>query len=298
MDTRDCLPLSSLYYYLKTRVTGSLNEKDLDGLYRCALCNNCRLADLNLSVRNTAVNKGLVAPHLTRINKNINEFGNPYGMMPVRRENTGGIKETVLFRGCTPTYKTPEILTAAENLLKRKGIEYSTISDETCCGNILFNMGDRASGSGAVRKNIQKFKTAGVKRIITICPGCYNAFNKYYRGQDGFDPEVILAVDLLSGSTTLEGDFAIQDPCHAREKAGTVRKILPGSRKESAGPCCGAGGGVMSFDKSLASSKARKVVDGNSAKIVTYCPFCYVNLSSLKPGKVSDIYMLLDGHGC
>ena len=288
----DCSPLSSIYCNLKIRLTGSMNKKDLNKLYRCTLCNSCGLAVFNRGTREKAVDKSLISSHLIEISRNIMEVGNSYGIITDNTPEHCSM-ETVLFKGCTPTHKTPEILEAAESLLKSEGIKYGVISNETCCGNILFNLGDHASGLGAVQRNIAKFKAAGVKRIITICPGCYNAFNKYYRGCDGFNPEIVLAVDLLNGLTLKGEGFIIQDPCHAKEKSSKVRKILPGSKDKGASPCCGAGGGVMAHDKQLASIKARKTVE-NLGKIVTYCPFCYINLQSVSPDRVADIYMLLE----
>lgn len=294
--TEDCSPLNSLYCNLKIRLTGKLNEKNLNKLYRCTLCNKCNLAIFNQGAREKVVDKGLITPHVAEIIRNIRKSGNSYGVTTLHNENKQENMETVLFKGCTPTYKTPEILKAAENLLMYREIEYSVISNETCCGNILFNLGHKSSGFEAVRKNIEKFKAAGVKRIITICPGCYNAFYKYYRGQDGFNMEIILAIDLLNGLTITGDDFTIQDPCHAKEKAYSVRMIVPSRMLIEESLCCGAGGGVMAHDKSLAKLKARKAVDNNPEKIVTYCPFCYLNLKSVKPDKIFDIYMLLDNH--
>ncbi|MEN4018924.1 MAG: (Fe-S)-binding protein [Methanobacterium sp.] len=242
------------------------------------------------------MNKSLIMPHVAAITRNISEFGNSYGITTTHDENKQENMETVLFRGCTSTHKTPEILEAAEKLLKHKGIKYDVISNETCCGNILFNLGRRSSGFETVRKNIEKFKAAGVKRIITICPGCYNAFHKYYSGQDGFNLEIILAIDLLNGLTITGNDFEIQDPCHAKEKAYSLRMMVQSRNYESVSPCCGAGGGVMAHDRSLAKLKARKAVDNSPGKIVTYCPFCYLNLKSVNPDKIFDIYMLLDNH--
>jgi Fe-S oxidoreductase len=231
MSANNCNPLNSVYCNLKVKLAGSLSEKDLAGLYSCTLCNECHTADFNRGAREIAVSRSFVAPHVSSIGKNILEKGNPYGLTGQRAGS--GKCETILFRGCTPTYKTPEILAAVESLLKKKGVEYGLVDDETCCGNLLFNLGDRASGSEAVKRNIAKFKAARVKKIITVCPGCYSAFNKYYKGQDGFNPEVVLAVDLLGGMTVAgnfaAGDFAIQDPCHGREKSSVVRNLLPGS---------------------------------------------------------------------
>jgi hypothetical protein len=123
---------------------------------------------------------------------NICRSGNPYGAAAARTGKGPAQDGTILFRGCTPAYKTPEILASVEKLLARQGIAYGFLDDEPCCGNILFNLGDRATGSEIVDENIVRFKAAGVKRIITVCPGCYSAFNKYYKGRYGFDPEVVL----------------------------------------------------------------------------------------------------------
>ena len=295
--TANCSPISSVFSNIKIRAKGSLNEKDLNELYKCNLCNRCHLAGFNHGARERAVNKNLLTPHVTTIKHNINKFGNPYGIDEVREGDEEKNKETVLFRGCTPSYKIPETLESAENLLTNESINYNLIDNETCCGNILFNLGDNKSGFEVVKKNVEKFKAAGVKKIITICPGCYNAFNKYYKGYDGFNPEIILAIDLLDQLEVSGDEFVVQDPCHAKEKGNTVRKILSGAKNKSTSQCCGAGGGVMAHDEQTSVSRAIKAVGNSSKKIVTYCPFCYLNLSSVNPDKVSDIYMLLDETG-
>jgi Fe-S oxidoreductase len=73
--------------------------------------------------------------------------------------------------------------------------------------------------------------------------------------------------------------------------------MLPGAAKTSPGVCCGAGSGLMIHDRLLADTKAQKVTDSSQVKIVTYCPFCYMSLTAVKPDGVSDIYMLLDARG-
>jgi len=289
----DCSPLNSLYCNLKIRITGGLNQQDLNSLYNCNLCNDCRLGGVNHNAREKAVIKGLETEHLVQIRDNIKEYGNSYGIRCEPKVDEYLRCETLLFRGCTSTYRTPEILKAAENLLKSQGVEYGVLGDEVCCGNILFNLGDVEYGHEVVNRNIARFKAAGVERIITLCPGCYNAFNKYYAGKKGFRPDIILALDLLPESNHLRGNYHIQDPCHARNKADKVREILPGASNQSVSPCCGAGGGVMAHNKLLAVNKGVKALENNK-KVVTYCPFCYLNLSAISPHGVRDIYMLLE----
>lgn len=289
----NCSPLNNLYCSLKIRLTNDLKEKELNQLYNCSLCNNCHLATSNKNTRKRAVNQNIMARHVSEIKENILQHGNSYGIQSPQMEDKQINKDVVLFRGCTPTHKTPEILEAVELILKQKNINYSLITNETCCGNILFNLGDSKAGKEVVKENIKKFKESGVKKIITICPGCYNAFNKYYKGIDGFNPDLVLAIDLLEESTFSAQNYVIQDPCHAREKSGVVREILPDSKNKSASPCCGAGGGVMAHNEELARNKANKALDNNFQKIVTYCPFCYLNLSSIRPDRTIDIYMLM-----
>lgn len=290
----DCAPLSSLYCNLKLRITGDLKSKDLENLYNCNLCNQCHLAGVNRIAREIGVKKGIIVRHVAEIKENISKFGNSYGIKPEKEDHASPDTETILFKGCTPTYKTPEILMAAENILKAEKIEYSTLDDETCCGNILFNLGDVNAGEEAVRRSIDKFKEKGVKRIITLCPGCYNAFNKYYRGNEGFNPEIILLADLINSGIALKGEeFTIQDPCHAREKGRVVRSILMNSKNKTNSHCCGAGAGVLAHNPTMATSKALKTFKYHEIT-VTYCPFCYLNLSRVKPGKVKDLYMLLN----
>ncbi len=290
----DCFPPASIYYYVKASLPVALSPQDLEGLYRCTLCNHCGMAGVNRDARNKAVGKDNVAPHVATVRDSIRKYGNPYGISASPAAEARGEMETVLFRGCTPRYRTPEILEAAKRVLGREGVEYGILDDETCCGNILFSLGDRASGMEAVRKNVEKFKAAGTKRIIAICPGCYSALNKYYKGFEGFEPEIVLAADLINGRVSGIGEARVQYSCHAKEKGEVVRKLVPGSARNASGDCCGAGAGLRMHDRHMAEAKARKTANV-SGTIVTYCPFCYMSLSAVDPGNVKDIYMLLDG---
>lgn len=298
-NSTDCSPLANVYHNLKIRVTNDLNNNDINTLYECNLCNNCYLAAFNLNTREKAVKNSISIPKVAEIRNNIQEFGNSYGVAGDDVEFNKRLEheeemETLLFKGCTSTHKTPEILEAAESLLKHNGIKYTVLDDETCCGNILFNLGDINAGSKVVKRNIKKFKESGVKKIITICPGCYNSFNKHYNGNEGFKPEIFLVIDLLKGSKYCGEDFIVQDPCHAKKKASKVRTILPDAINKNTGSCCGAGAGLMAHNRPLANARAEKVVENNYPRIVTYCPFCYLNLSSVNPDRILDIHILLE----
>jgi fumarate reductase (CoM/CoB) subunit B len=285
-------PDRAILRYLKMAATGKLNDEEVRRLYRCTLCNGCWLSWFNRSTRAMAVKKGIVPVHLASIKESVEKNGNPYG---VAIAADGGVprvrSETVLFQGCTARLKAPEILASARTLLDSKGIVYELMGGESCCGYTLYNLGDIEAGNKAVEKNVEAFKAAGVKRIITICPGCYSAFNHYYKGR--IDAEILLALDLLKDMRVPAKGVTIHDPCHAKEKSEAAHGVLPGAREEGTGACCGAGGGVMSFDRMLAGSRAGRILEENSGPIVTYCPFCYLNLSRADEKRVLDLYVLL-----
>ncbi|HEY3421948.1 MAG TPA: (Fe-S)-binding protein [Methanocellaceae archaeon] len=293
-------PDRAILRYLKILLTGKLNDADVEKLYRCTLCNGCWMAAFNRSTRAMAVNRGICPAHLAAIRTSVTTYGNPYGTALAANGGTRNESaDTVLFMGCTARYRAPEILQAAEHLLAKKGIVFRTLPDETCCGYTLFNLGDHGSGYQAVDKNIEMFRKAGVKRIITICPGCYSAFNQYYRGRNGFDAEIVLALDLLKDHKVSVPGITVHDPCHAKGKGETVRGMLPGAKENGTGACCGAGGGVMSCDRALAESRAGRILGENPGNLVTYCPFCYLNLSRVDVGRVEDLYVLMDrGDAC
>lgn len=287
-------PHRSINRLMKLCLTGRLNEGDIKCLYSCTLCNGCYLAPVQRLTRKMAVGKGIVPSHLTTIRDSVTGTGNAYGVLA-----DGGIADagtpcdTLLFAGCTARYRTPEILAAAKKLLDARGIKYTCMADETCCGYTMYNLGDVASASRAVDANVVKFKAAGVKRIITICPGCYEAFHRLYKGKGGFSPEIVLAIDLFKDTSVDEKGVVVHDPCHAKGRHDIVRGIVKNAGDESTGGCCGAGGGLISWDRMIAESRAKRLIKENGHKVITYCPLCYLNYKRADQEKVADLYVLM-----
>jgi fumarate reductase (CoM/CoB) subunit B len=288
-------PDRSVLRYLKITLTGKLGDEDVRRIYRCTLCNGCWLAWFNRRTREMAVKKGFIPAHLGPIKGSVARHGNPYGVAVAADGGTRANEpcDTLLFPGCTARFKAPEILRSARALLDKKGISYRLMDGESCCGYTLLNLGDTGAGYEAIDKNIEAFEAAGIKRIITVCPGCYSAFRQYYKGRGGFDAEVVLAMDLIKGMSVPAKGVTVHDPCHAKEKRELARSLLPGSREEGTGACCGAGGGVMSFDRMLAGARAGRILEENPGLIVTYCPFCYLNVSRAGGDRAVDLYVLL-----
>ncbi len=116
-ENHNCSPLNNLYCNLKIRLMDNLKEKDLNQLYNCSLCNNCHLADFNKNTRERAVNQDIIPDMYLKSEKNIFQYGNSYGIESPQTKDKQSNQEVVLFRGCTPTYKTTEILESAKTIL-------------------------------------------------------------------------------------------------------------------------------------------------------------------------------------
>ena len=226
-------------------------------------------------------------------NKKNNVFnkGNSYGS-DVEIVDDGEFHEVILHRGCTSRFRENELIDSVASCLEKKGIKFSVLSDETCCGLMLFDLGDAESGKKVVDANIKKFNKHGVKKIITICPGCYESFTKYYSLHQDFDVEIIFAMDLFNDFEVDGSGYVIHDPCHALERADQVRSIVKNVPENRANSCCGFGVGLKTGDKELALNVSRKTLSGD--KVITYCPSCYHTLNRVDSDKTVDIFSLID----
>ena len=224
---------------------------------------------------------------LEKIRKNIFTKGNSYGV-EVELFDDNKNHEVILHRGCTSRFRENELIESVMECLNKKGIEFSVLSDESCCGLMLFDLGDIESGKKIVEANIRKFRKHGVKKIITICPGCYESFTKYYMD---FDIEVIFALDLFEDIMVDGKGFIIHDPCHALERSTQIRQIIRNVPQRRANSCCGFGVGLKTGDKNKALDVSKKTLSGD--KVVTYCPSCYHTLNRVDSNKTTDVFTLI-----
>lgn len=228
---------------------------------------------------------------LDKIKNNILINGNSYGSdMEIIDDKE--IHEVILHRGCTSRFRENELINSVKSCLKKKEIDFSELSDESCCGVMLFLLGDSETGEYIVDENVQRFNSHGVKQIITICPGCYESFTQYYTKHPDFDIEVIFAMDLFNDTKIDGSGHIIHDPCHALERKNQVRNIVKNVPEKRANSCCGFGVGTRTGDKELARNIAEETLSGD--KVITYCPSCYHNLNRINPEKTIDFFTILN----
>ena len=129
------------------------------------------------------------------------------------------------------------------NILKNAGVDIGILpkQDESCCGGRAYDMGYRGEMVKFAESNIQTWKNAHVKTIVTACADCYYSFKSLYP-QVGSTFEVLHTVEYIerlikSGKMKLTKKVPMtvtyHDPCHLGRLGeqqipwqGKERKIL------------------------------------------------------------------------
>jgi len=319
----------------KMQIMRSLLDESLDlskdmaeVIFQCPTCNACSdmcaydidNAMLYEALRAELVEAGFALDGHEAMNKAMIEKLNPYGRenkeknewlkkLDFKVKDALAEKADVLYYvGCTAAL-SEEAQTVAINtakVLKKLDIDFSVFgADEICCGSVALRTGNLEAFNTISDKNIQLFKDAGVKKIITSCAGCFRTLQKDYGEKlNELEITVVHSIQLIKevidakniqlkhlGITT-----TYHDPCHAGRNSGSEplfdepRELLAKisnvkemkSIKEHA-KCCGAGGGVKKAFPELALDIAKTIIEEvqetEADTIVSICPFCEKNLS-------------------
>jgi heterodisulfide reductase subunit D len=319
------------YYALgKMEITRSLLEGFLDWsykiserFYRCTECGMCdklcyrvignRPLDLYNEMRRELVRRGLgpLEEHKPLIDS-IKNYDNPWLQPRSRRDRWTknlGLKrfnngmEFLLFVGCTSSYD-PEvnvIARSAVEILKKGKVDFGILgNDEKCCGSTLYRLGILDEFERLRSSNIEIFNKLRIRKIITICAGCYETLKNEYNSKEY---EVVHITDVVldlikTGKIRLDnktdGIITYHDPCHLgryselydspRELINCIPdiKFVEMERNRESAWCCGAGGGVktaipkMAIDTGI--KRIEEALNSGASKLVTSCPFCLQNL--------------------
>ncbi len=299
------------------------SDKLLEIIYTCTLCGGCEVtcrrnrADMELlkvlyELRFKCVEdgKGPMEQH-KKFAENVERYHNPYGEPHEARfewmpEDETGDEDAEIgfFVGCTVPYRLPEVARAAVGILKKLKIKFRVFKgEEFCCGGVLYRVGLASNARKLMEHNLKMIEESGVKRVLFVCPGCYETFKSIYPKLGGkLSFEVLHMVEFLSellDDRKIEFNESNQrvtyhDPCHLGRLMGVYeqpRKILnavPGlssvemERTMDNAWCCGAGGGVKAAFNDFALWAARERLEEAKATgselLLTACPFCELNL--------------------
>ena len=215
---------------------------------------------------------------------------------------TPGQTEYLLWIGCAVTYeeRAQQVGRAMVAILNHAKVSYGIIEEARCTGDPAKQMGDDFMFATLANANIQLFAEHGVRKIITLCPHCYNSFKKYYPPLGAVYeviPHSVMIRELIRQRRlkTRPGaarKIAYHDPCYLgrhnrifdppREILDTLGMIaeLPRNRADSF--CCGAGGGNYWNEEEgqrISYARAEEAFCKGADALASACPFCLLMLT-------------------
>ena len=237
----------------------------------------------------------------------------------------GESPEILFWVGCSGSFdqRAQKITRAFATILNKVGIKYAILGkEEACNGDPARRAGNEFLFQMMAYNNIQVLNNYGVKKIVTICPHCFNIFKNEYPELGG-NYEVIHHTTFLQqlineGKIKMKEDGEFKDKritYHDSCYLGRANNIYEAPRKvleildaelvemkrcRSNGLCCGAGGAQMfkedePGDKRINIERTDEALSLQPNVIAAACPFCNTMLTDgVKNREKEDEVKVLD----
>ena len=211
--------------------------------------------------------------------------------------------EFLFWVGCAGAFddRYRKVIRAFTKVLTYLGTSYAVLgTEESCTGDPARRAGNEMLYQMQALQNIELFRKYDVKKLLTICPHCYNIFKNEYPDLGGCYEVVnylqFLDIMIMAGKLNLSRDpmdsknITYHDPCYlgrANDMYEEPRKIIKSlgyglnemHRSRSSALCCGAGGGQMFKEaekgaKEIYTERTEDVIATGAGIVATACPFC------------------------
>ena len=185
------------------------------------------------------------------------------------------------------------------SVLKRAGVDFAILgAEETCTGDPARRMGNEYLYQIMAQQNIETFNRYNVKKIVAICPHCFNNIKNEYPHLGG-NYEVVHYTQFVSELidqgkikpvVELATTVAYHDSCYLGRHNGIYdepRKIIeaiPGAKlaemeqRRERGFCCGAGGGHLWTEESRGRRvnhlRTEQFLETGADTVGVSCPYC------------------------
>lgn len=212
-----------------------------------------------------------------------------------------------LFIPCTVNLLLPHVGIATYRVLERAGVRCVYHTQQTCCGQPLFNAGYRRQAMRAARHFIEVFEKDDV--VVSPCGSCVAMVKKHYPELFAGDPIWYGRAKSLSGrifelsqfiagvlgvidvGAAFDGTVAYHESCHvlrALGVSGEPKNIISSVRgarlvdMEGATTCCGFGGEFSvdypEISLALVKEKVKAFIDCGADVLILNEPGCLLNI--------------------
>lgn len=210
--------------------------------------------------------------------------------------------DVLFWVGCAPAFdeRARKAAVSTARLMQMAGVDFAVLGPrEACTGDPARRMGDEYTFQRLATENVGTLNGAGVKKVVTTCPHCFNSLGNEYVDFGGHY-EVVHHTQFLA-DLVAEGRLApmpseqtitYHDSCYLarhndvrvapRELVAAVGKGIEMPRHGERTFCCGAGGARMWMEEKrgrpINQERAREAVATGAEKLAVACPFCTVML--------------------
>jgi len=223
--------------------------------------------------------------------------------------------EILFWVGCAGSYddRAIKISRAFATLMQKAGINFAILgTEEQCTGDVARRAGNEYLADMLVKANVETLNRYNVKKIVTICPHCFNTLKNEYPDFGG-KYEVVHHTEFLLNlinngklklkSSIKKSEIAYHDSCYLGryneiydkprtllEKAGFEIKEV--SRSGDRGFCCGAGGAQMFMEetegKRVNIERTEELLSTGCSQIAVNCPFCLTMITDGTKAKEAE----------
>ncbi len=233
--------------------------------------------------------------------------------------------EILFWVGCAGSFdqRAQKVTKAFAQILEKAGIKFAILGkEEMCTGDPARRAGNEFLFQMMAYNNIHTLNGYGIKKVVTICPHCFNIFKNEYPALGG-NYEVMHHTTFLQqlineGRIKLKGGGAFagkrityHDSCYLGRGNNIYeapREVLEAFDNEliemkkcrSNGMCCGAGGAQMFKEEEAGTSRvnferAEQALETGASIVASNCPFCMTMLTDgIKNKEKEDSVKVLD----
>lgn len=216
----------------------------------------------------------------------------------------GKSPDILFWVGCAGSFdlRSQKITKAFATILDKIGINYAILGkEEMCTGDPARRSGNEFLFQMMAYQNIHTLNNYNIKKIVTICPHCFNIFKNEYPKLGG-NYEIIHhtvflqqlidegKIKLKEGGSFQGKKITYHDSCYlgrANNIYEAPRKVLEAldvelvemERSKSKGFCCGAGGAQMFKEEEkgtirVNAERSNEAIGTGAQIIASACPYC------------------------
>ena len=229
--------------------------------------------------------------------------------------------EVLYWVGCAASFDERARASAESTakLLRAAGVDFAILGPrEACTGDPARRMGNEYVYQAFAEQNVETLNTAGVGKIVTSCPHCFNTLANEYPDFGG-SYEVVHHSELLAelvrdgriAPTAGQGRITYHDSCYLarhndvlsdpRELVAAVGAPVEMERSGRSTFCCGAGGAHMWMEergRGINEERVREAAATGAETLAVACPYCTIMLddgvrTSGRDLRVADVATLL-----